>query len=99
MRDLFTGRLSQKTQQEWEDIFDGTDSCVTPVLSLTANDTRPIARLCDTPGRDLGDLKLEMLRPGSGTKEVLKDWVGWTPGRDYFVDANGTVNITCHSKL
>ena len=99
LRDLFTRKLSQKTQREWEEIFDRTDSCVTPVLPLTANDTRPIARLCDSPGRDLRDLKPEMLRHGSGTKEVLKAWVGWTPERDYFVDANGTVNITSRSKL
>lgn len=33
-RELFTKRFQERTQQEWCEIFDGTDACVTPVLSL-----------------------------------------------------------------
>lgn len=33
-RELFTKKFQERTQQEWCDIFDGTDACVTPVLSL-----------------------------------------------------------------
>ncbi|KAJ9577234.1 hypothetical protein L9F63_006208, partial [Diploptera punctata] len=31
---LFTERFKEKTQKQWCDIFDGTDACVTPVLSI-----------------------------------------------------------------
>jgi alpha-methylacyl-CoA racemase len=33
-RELFTKRFRERTQQEWCEIFDGTDACVTPVLSI-----------------------------------------------------------------
>lgn len=33
--------FSTKTQKEWQDIFDGTDACVTPVLSLDEAATHP----------------------------------------------------------
>lgn len=33
-RELFTRKFQERTQQEWCEIFDGTDACVTPVLSL-----------------------------------------------------------------
>ncbi|PNF41560.1 Alpha-methylacyl-CoA racemase [Cryptotermes secundus] len=33
-RELFTKRFQERTQQEWCEVFDGTDACVTPVLSL-----------------------------------------------------------------
>jgi alpha-methylacyl-CoA racemase len=33
-RELFAKRFQERTQQEWCEIFDGTDACVTPVLSL-----------------------------------------------------------------
>jgi alpha-methylacyl-CoA racemase len=33
-RELFTKRFQERTQEEWCEIFDGTDACVTPVLSL-----------------------------------------------------------------
>lgn len=34
LRQLFTERFASKTQAEWSEIFDGTDACVTPVLSF-----------------------------------------------------------------
>jgi len=33
-QELFTKKFQERTQQEWCEIFDGTDACVTPVLSL-----------------------------------------------------------------
>ncbi|XP_021917673.1 alpha-methylacyl-CoA racemase-like isoform X3 [Zootermopsis nevadensis] len=33
-QELFTKRFKEHTQQEWCEIFDGTDACVTPVLSM-----------------------------------------------------------------
>ena len=34
MKEKFTEIFATKSQKEWCDIFDGTDACVTPVLSL-----------------------------------------------------------------
>lgn len=34
MKEKFASIFAQKTQAEWCDIFDGTDACVTPVLSF-----------------------------------------------------------------
>jgi alpha-methylacyl-CoA racemase len=33
MFDVFTQRFASKTRDEWAKIFDGTDACVTPVLT------------------------------------------------------------------
>lgn len=35
MRSRFTEKFSSKTRDEWCEIFDGTDACVSPVLSLS----------------------------------------------------------------
>jgi len=35
LRRRFGGAFAQRTRAEWEEVFDGTDACVTPVLSLT----------------------------------------------------------------
>ncbi|MEN8114159.1 MAG: CaiB/BaiF CoA-transferase family protein [Actinomycetota bacterium] len=32
---VFAARFAERTRAEWESVFDGTDSCVTPVLSLS----------------------------------------------------------------
>lgn len=34
MRRLVAGRIAERTQAEWVEAFDGTDACVSPVLSL-----------------------------------------------------------------
>jgi alpha-methylacyl-CoA racemase len=35
MRDVFAERFAGRTREEWEQIFAGTDACVTPVLTWT----------------------------------------------------------------
>lgn len=58
MFDLFTKLFKEKTRSEWEAIFDGTDACVTPVLTLAElendpkreGDVRPVVTLTETPG-------------------------------------------------
>ncbi len=35
LRELFAARFAQRTQQEWAKVFEGTDACVAPVLSMT----------------------------------------------------------------
>ncbi|CAF97174.1 unnamed protein product [Tetraodon nigroviridis] len=38
---IFAGRFASKTQAEWSKIFDGTDACVTPVLSFEEVSSHP----------------------------------------------------------
>jgi alpha-methylacyl-CoA racemase len=99
LRDLFTEKFLQKSQSEWEKVFDGTDSCVTPVIPLTPQGNRSIAQLSESPGLDVSNINLAMLKPGTGTKDVMREWVGWTVGREYTVDMEGTVNIASSARL
>ncbi|KAF2673332.1 alpha-methylacyl-CoA racemase-like protein [Microthyrium microscopicum] len=60
LRTLFTKTFKGKTRKEWEDTFDGTDACCTPVLEngeLEENgfDQRPIVTLRETPGFAIAD--------------------------------------------
>uniref|UniRef100_A0A3B3TJC2 Alpha-methylacyl-CoA racemase n=1 Tax=Poecilia latipinna TaxID=48699 RepID=A0A3B3TJC2_9TELE len=41
LKQLFTERFASKTQADWLMIFDGTDACVTPVLSLDQVSSHP----------------------------------------------------------
>ncbi|WP_167042254.1 CaiB/BaiF CoA-transferase family protein [Salinibacterium sp. ZJ454] len=44
MRARFAERIVQRTQAEWVDTFEGTDACVSPVLSLKEAPTDPHVR-------------------------------------------------------
>lgn len=41
IRRIFTERFASKSQAEWSEIFDGTDACVTPVLSFDQVSSHP----------------------------------------------------------
>ncbi|XP_048877017.1 alpha-methylacyl-CoA racemase [Brienomyrus brachyistius] len=41
LRQVFTERFATKTREEWVRVFEGTDACVTPVLSLDEVDRHP----------------------------------------------------------
>jgi len=41
MFEAFTARFAGKTRDEWAKIFDGTDACVTPVLTWSEAATDP----------------------------------------------------------
>lgn len=41
LRRLFAERFASKTQADWSKIFDGTDACVTPVLSFDQVSSHP----------------------------------------------------------
>ncbi|KAJ5699098.1 hypothetical protein N7462_001103 [Penicillium macrosclerotiorum] len=92
----FEKRFRQKTRQEWEEIFDGTDACATPVLTqqeLEANgyELRAGVTLTDTPALAIGKLgwNLEVLYPGEGGSKALTEWLGWKEGHDYEVVNEG----------
>jgi alpha-methylacyl-CoA racemase len=99
LRRVFTERFLEKTQEEWENVFDGTDACVTAVVPLSSDDNRPIANLSSSPSLPVENPKVEILKASTGAKQVLKDWVEWRPGKDYQIDGNGTVSISNSAKL
>jgi alpha-methylacyl-CoA racemase len=41
LRQRFAARFAQRSQQEWTKIFDGTDACVAPVLTMTEAPRHP----------------------------------------------------------
>lgn len=41
LRRIFTKCFASKTQEDWSRIFDGTDACVTPVLSFEQVSSHP----------------------------------------------------------
>lgn len=41
LRRIFTERFASRTQADWSVIFDGTDACVTPVLSFDQVSSHP----------------------------------------------------------
>jgi len=105
MRELFTQRFKTKTRKEWEAIFDGTDACAAPVLEHremeAANyDHRPVVGLTGSPARAVDrPWKGKALKPGEGGEDALRDWLGWSKGRDYDVTARGEFLKKEKSKL
>jgi alpha-methylacyl-CoA racemase len=98
LRRIFTQKFAEKTQKEWESVFDGTDACVTPVIPLSPKDNRPIAGLSASPSLDVSNVKLSLLTPGAGGVDVLREWLGWS-SKDYFLDSKGAVNIKNKARL
>src|SRR5436190_323288 len=86
LRDLFTKKFLEKSRSEWESVFDGTDSCVTPIVPLSVADNRPLATLSESPALEATIMNVEMLKAGSGTNEIMNEWVGWRAGKDYTID-------------
>lgn len=93
LRMLFAAHFLTRTRSEWEAVFNGTDACVTPVLSLAESLNHPqiVARglIREFAGRDHpvpaprlsrtpGTLRLPPATPGSDTSAVLADW-GFDP--------------------
>ena len=99
MKDVFEKRFKQKTRREWEEIFDGKDACVTPVLEMKeleeqGYEQRAMVGLSESPGREPEDQwTAKPLRPGEGGEEVLGQWMGWKRGRDYGVDGGALVKL------
>lgn len=86
LRRRFAARFAERTRSEWEAIFDGTDACVTPVLSLSEapkhphNAARgifggPEGHQLPTPSPRVGGLPPRELpeppEPGAHTDELL----------------------------
>ena len=87
LRELFTTTFKTRTRKEWEEVFDGTDACVTPVLSVTEGGyggERPAVNLTETPGKAVEGMG--GLHVGKGGENILRGWCGWMLGRDWEVD-------------
>ncbi|BCR90939.1 CaiB/BaiF CoA transferase family protein [Aspergillus chevalieri] len=102
LRDAFATRFKQKTRQEWEAVFDGTDACATPVLEQdeleqTGFEQRPAVHLTATPGYSIpgddGGWNGKILAPGSGGGKTLKEWLGWELGREFEAREDGALAL------
>ena len=93
LRELFRERFLQKTREEWEGIFDGTDACVTPVLEhgdLMARgfEQKPIVTLKSVEVEGSGWTG-KMLKPGEGGREALSEWWELKEGVEWRVSEEG----------
>lgn len=82
MRELFRKTFKSRTRDEWEDIFDGTDACCTPVfeqaeLEKAGFDQRPIVTLKNSPGYAIQDGEAEG-RPAAEGQGIGIEGSGWT---------------------
>lgn len=82
LREVLAGRFATRTRDEWAAVFDGTDACVTPVLTLAEATAGPAyltrdgltqpapgPRFSRTPVRLPGPAP----EPGAHTREVLRE--------------------------
>ncbi|WP_406055946.1 CaiB/BaiF CoA transferase family protein [Kribbella sp. NBC_00889] len=87
LRKVLTETFLQRTQDEWAQVFDGTDACVAPVLPLAADHPHLVARgtFMDHDGirqaapapRFSGtptSLGRPPARPGQHTRDALAEW-------------------------
>jgi alpha-methylacyl-CoA racemase len=99
MKGVFEKKLREKTRKEWEQVFDGKDACVTPVLGMAelereGYEQRPLVGLTESPARGAKYQWVPRpLRPGEGGEETLREWVGWRIGRDFDVEGGALVKM------
>ncbi|MCQ4079994.1 CoA transferase [Streptomyces sp. RB6PN25] len=89
LRDRIAARFATRTRDEWAAVFEGTDACVAPVLSLREAASHPHLRARGTftnaDGRTQpapaprfsatpGSLRRPPALPGAHTAEVARDW-------------------------
>jgi alpha-methylacyl-CoA racemase len=90
LRTAFTDAFAAHDRDHWAKVFDGTDACVTPVLSFAEVETEPHVTERDTFFRDGDNLEPAPAPrfsrsvpptptppgvPGADTEAVLRDWV------------------------
>jgi len=86
---IFAARFKEKTRDEWSDIFEGTDSCAAPVLSITeapqhvhskARNTYVTVDGIKQPGpaprfsRTQSEIRHGPTAPGEFDRQALSDW-------------------------
>ena len=99
LSEILRKRFLEKTRQEWEQIFAGTDACCTPVFSQDEHEEqgyeqRPPVGLLGSPALAIPDSEIwssQNLAPGAGGEKVLEHWTGWKRGKEYKVEDGGLV--------
>lgn len=89
LRETFAETFKQRTRQEWTEVFDGSDACVAPVLSMAEAEQHPHMAARETLVRRDGRVQPApaprfsrtphpapgaIAAPGAHTEEVLRDW-------------------------
>lgn len=89
LREAVAGRFRSRTREEWTAVFDGSDACVAPVLSLREAPAHPhlaaratfterdgIAQPAPAPRFSVtpGTLRTGPALPGADTAAVARDW-------------------------
>jgi alpha-methylacyl-CoA racemase len=89
LRERFAAAFRTRTMAEWSDIFDGSDACVAPVVSLTEAPHHPqlaaretfvtahgVVQPAPAPrfSRTPTSLSAPPARPGEHTRTALTDW-------------------------
>ncbi|MGY0071109.1 CaiB/BaiF CoA transferase family protein [Streptomyces sp. QTS137] len=89
LRERVTARFKGRTREEWTAVFDGSDACVAPVLSLreaphdphlaargTFTDHAGITQPAPAPrfSATPTSVRTGPARPGTGTDDVARDW-------------------------
>ncbi len=107
MKERFTALFKTKTRDEWAAIFEGTDACVAPVLSMTEARDHPHIAARDTfvtyedivqpaPAPRFSRTEVAIQRrppaPGEHTDEVLADW-GFSPDEIGALRESGGVGL------
>lgn len=100
LKEMIERRFAEKTRAQWEGVFDGTDACVTPVLSnqeleKAQFEQRPIVTLKASQTVHSGGEGWtgRVLEPGEGGKEALEEWWGWKEGVRWRVGEKGFESI------
>ena len=101
IKSKFQQRFLQKTRPEWEEIFNGSDACCTPVIAQTelaahGYEQRLPIHLLRSPGHPIPHQEAwesKGLAPGSGGEALLEIWTGWKRGKDYIVKQGGLAKI------
>ncbi len=79
IKDIFTRRFRQRTREEWRQVFDSVDACVTPVLHMWETEVpqRPLVGLSESPSLDVESQDaFPILKPGDGSQDVIDTWLG-----------------------
>jgi alpha-methylacyl-CoA racemase len=96
LRETIAARLATRSRDDWASVFDGTDACVTPVLSLTEASREPHLAARGTFGR-IGGVSQPAPAPrfsrtsppaprpprpaGADNESVLREWLSSTTTR------------------
>lgn len=106
LREAIGARFATRTRKEWEAVFDGTDACTTPVLTLVEAPNHPHnaeRELFDGPaehqlprqsprfGNQTGAQLTDNPEPGANTATILGE-LGWSPEDADMLFRNGAVS-------